>query len=105
MGRKNFKLWHWGALFLLGWYLFEAALHYFLQRPLWNDEACVLYNIEHLSGWEIFNHVLLKEQAFPRFYLYAIRFVSGFYHNSVLSLRFLPLAAMITAFFVWMAVV
>ena len=98
---KNAGLWRLGVLFLLGWYLFELALHYFLQRPLWNDELCILYNIEHLSKSDFFSHSLYRDQAFPRFYLYLIRFFSGFYHHSVLSLRFFPLISMLAAFFVW----
>ena len=101
---KNLRWWHLGVLFLLEWYLFEVALHYFFQRPLWHDELCVLYNIEHLPQQVFFNHPLFKDQTFPRLYLYLIRFVSGFCHHSVLSLRFFPLVSMLTAFFVWAAV-
>lgn len=75
-----------------------------MQRPLYNDELCVLYCIEHLSKQDFFNHALFKDQAFPRFYLYLIGVLSGFYHYSVLSLRFFPLVSMLAAFFVWASI-
>ena len=102
--KENLKWWHWGALLFLGWYLFEIALHYFLQRPLWNDELCILYNIEHLQGQDLFSHTLFKDQTFPRTYLYLIQLVSDFYHHSILSLRFFPFVSMLAAVFVWMKI-
>jgi len=88
-------------LILIGWYLILALGHYFDQRPLWNDELCVLNSIVHLKPNELFTRPLLSDQAFPRLYLWAIQQFSNPLNQNLMSLRLFSLMAMIGAFFVW----
>ena len=37
------------TLAAIGWYLLLIVLHYFNQRPLWNDEACIFTSIKYFS--------------------------------------------------------
>jgi hypothetical protein len=78
--------------------------HYFNQRPLWNDEQCVLNNIIQLKPADLFTRPLLNDQAFPRLYLWVIQQFSYFFNHSLLALRFLPWLAMLGAFFVWIKI-
>jgi hypothetical protein len=89
---------------LTGWYLVQALGHYCNQRPLWNDELCVLNSILQLKPADIFSHPLLGGQAFPRLYLWAIQQFAQPFNQSLLALRFFSFMAMLGAFFVWLAV-
>ncbi len=91
-------------LILVGWYLVLILGHYFNQRPLWNDELCVLNNILYQKPGALFTRPLLSDQAFPRLYLWLIQLVSKPFNESLLILRFFSLIAMIGAFFVWLKV-
>jgi hypothetical protein len=92
------------ASFLVGWYLLLSFGHYLNQRPLWNDEQCVLNNILQLKPAELFSRPLLSNQAFPRAYLWVIQQVSGPFHQHLLVLRFFSLLAMLGAFVVWLKI-
>ena len=89
---------------LLGWYLILILGHYFHQRPLWNDEQCVLNSILQLKSSALFTRSLLNDQAFPRLYLWFIQQFSSLFNQSLLALRFFSLVAMMGAFFVWLKV-
>ncbi len=91
-------------LVLVGWYLVLALGHYFNQRPLWNDEQCVLNSIIQLKPASLFSQPLLSDQAFPRLYLWCIQQFTQPFHQNLLSLRLFSLMAMIGAFFVWLKV-
>jgi len=92
------------VLVLVGWYLILALGHYFNQRPLWNDELCVLNNIIQLKPASLFSQGLLSDQAFPRLYLWLIQQFSRPFNQSLLSLRLFSLLAMVGAFFVWIKI-
>ncbi len=85
----------------ISWFIFLCLLHYLSARPLWLDEAFVLGNMQNLGFREMLSRPLGNGQAFPRFYLIAVKLFSGNFTCHVLFLRFLPLAAMLSAFFVW----
>ena len=91
-------------LILIGWYLSLAWGHYFNQRPLWNDELCVLNSIIHLKPAALFSQPLLGGQSFPRVYLWAVQQFSNPFDQHLLSLRLFSLLAMIGAFFVWLKI-
>jgi hypothetical protein len=104
-------------LIVAGWYLILAMGHYFNQRPLWNDEQCVLSNIIQQKPGELFTGPLLRDQAFPRLYLWTIQHFSKPFNQDLLAkdtialrpqnlllLRLFSLAAMMGAFFVWFKV-
>jgi len=91
-------------LILIGWYLILALGHFFNQRPLWNDEQCVLNNIAQLKPHEFFTRPLLSDQAFPRLYLWLIQQFTKPFHQNLLSLRLFSLMAMIGAFFIWLQI-
>ena len=91
-------------LVLIGWYLILALGHYFNQRPLWNDEQCVLNSIIQLKPVSLFTRPLLSDQAFPRLYLWMIQQFSKPFNHNLLALRLFSLMAMIGAFFVWLNV-
>jgi len=97
------KSWKMAALAMVGVYLFFALIHLFMQRPLWNDEACVLRSISFFSTKELFTEQLRMYQVFPRVYLWCIQQVSSFFLYSVLSLRAIPFMAMVAAFFIWLS--
>jgi len=90
---------------LVGWYCILITAHYFGQRPLWNDEQCVLNSIIQLKPTELFTQPLLSLQEFPRFYLWGIQQFSRPFNDHLLALRFFPFLAMLAAFFVWLNVV
>lgn len=91
-------------LILIGWYLILILGHYFNQRPLWNDEICVLNSINNLKPAELFTRPLLSNQEFPRLYLWIIQQFSKPFDHSLLSLRIFSMLAMLGAFFVWLNV-
>ncbi|MBI5415297.1 MAG: hypothetical protein HZA29_00625 [Candidatus Omnitrophica bacterium] len=86
---------------LIGWYVLLCLAHYFNQRPLWNDEQCVFDSVRSFSPQDFFTKPLLRLQVFPRAYLSLIQKLSQTFAFHLLSLRFLPFVAMITAFFIW----
>jgi hypothetical protein len=85
-----------------GWFMMLVVLHYFNQRPLWLDEACVFESIKQYKPAELFQLTLLKTQAFPRLHLWIIQRLTDIFGSSVLVLRFMSFAAMTTAFWLWM---
>ncbi|MBF0489218.1 MAG: glycosyltransferase family 39 protein [Candidatus Omnitrophica bacterium] len=93
------------VLFVIGWYLFMAVLHYFNQRPLWNDEACVYANITNGSLDRMFHQGLSHDQEFPRVYLYGIGLFSSVFNGHLLALRFFPFVMMVMAFLIWIFLV
>ena len=88
-------------LIVIGWYLILVLGHYLDQRPLWNDELCVLNSIVQFDPLSLFNRPLLNDQEFPRFYLWTIQQFVRPFHQSLLSLRLFSLLAMAAGFFVW----
>jgi hypothetical protein len=90
---------------LVGWYCVLITAHYFGQRPLWNDEQCVLNSIIQLKPISLFTRPLLNLQEFPRFYLWCIQQFARPLHDHLLALRLFPFLAMLAAFFVWLNVV
>jgi hypothetical protein len=89
---------------LVGWYCILITAHYFGQRPLWNDEWCVLNSIIRLKPIALFTQPLLSLQEFPRFYLWCIQQFACPFNCHLLALRFFPFLAMLAAFFVWLKV-
>ena len=77
-----------------------SLLHYFSQRPLWFDEQPLGESLQTYTYPQIFGP-LIREQAFPRVYLFLIKVISAPFDFSLLAVRFLPLAAMLAAFFIW----
>ncbi len=86
------------------WYLWLCVLHLLCMRPLWNDELCVFQSIRDFDAYRIFHDMLMAVQVFPHFYLFCIQKFSQPFQYHLISLRFLPFAAMITAFFVWLKI-
>jgi len=89
------------SLTVIGWYLFLCTVHYFNQRPLWNDEECVFQSVRNFSAFKMFNESLDSLQVFPRVYLFLIQQFSTQFDFHLLSLRFFPYVAMMSAFFIW----
>jgi len=89
---------------LIGWYLILASGHYFNQRPLWNDEQCVLSSIITLKPMALFTQPLLGGQAFPRLDLWVIQQFSKPFNENLLALRLFSLIAMMGAFFIWLKI-
>ncbi|MDP8212472.1 MAG: hypothetical protein P9X22_04155 [Candidatus Zapsychrus exili] len=85
----------------IGLYALLCFTHYFNQRPLWNDEACIFDNVKSLSTKEVFSVPLKSFQVFPRAYLFVIQKVSSPFGYHLLSLRFLSFVFMLLAFFAW----
>ncbi len=88
----------------VGWYLLLLTVHYFNQRPLWNDEALVLDSVRNLHNGLLFAQPLESHQAFPRLYLWLIQQFSRPFDYHVLALRFFPFAAMAAAFLLWVQI-
>ncbi len=88
----------------MGWYLLMVTVHYFNQRPLWNDEQCVFNSVESFSAQQLFSQPLSNIQQFPKTYLYLIQQVSAPFNWHLLALRFLPFACMVIAFMLWMRI-
>jgi hypothetical protein len=95
------RSWRIATLTAAGVYLFFALVHWSMQRPLWNDEACVLRSISFFNTRELFSEPLRMFQVFPRAYLWCIQQFSSLFVYSTLSLRALPFLAMVAAFLVW----
>ena len=72
----------------VAWYVTLAAAHYFNQRPMWNDEACVFESIQYFNPQQMFTAQLRAVQVFPRVYLFLIQQFSGLFDFHLLSLRF-----------------
>lgn len=85
------------------WFIFLCFLHYFSARPLWLDENYIFENIKTSLPIQLLGP-LKNSQAFPRIYLIIIKNFSRIFDYSVLSLRFIPLLCMLSAFFVWMRI-
>ena len=77
-----------------------CLLHYFSQRPLWNDEQAVFASIPALSYHDLFGP-LLGGQVFPRAQLVLIKWLGSFFNDHLLALRFFSLLFMLSAFLVW----
>lgn len=92
-------------ILLIGWYCLLITANYFGQRPLWNDEQCVLNSVVQLKPVELFTQPLLNLQEFPRLYLWCIQQFSHPWNNHLLAVRFFAFIAMLSAFFVWLNVV
>ncbi len=87
---------------IVGWYLLLIILHYFNQRPLWNDEYCIFLNIYGRSVADFFQGPLTHFQQFPRIYLYFIGQWARIFNFHLLALRFFPFVCMSSAFFIWL---
>jgi len=81
-----------------------CTVHLLSQRPLWNDEQCVLYSIEQYTPHQMFTIPLLSIQVFPRVYLFIIQQISRPFDYHLVVLRLPAFACMMTAFFVWLKV-
>jgi hypothetical protein len=98
------RFWRKASLVAIGVYLFYTLIHYFMQRPLWNDEYCVFRSLGELKSGEFFTRGLITGQVFPRVYLWLIKQISDPFQHSLLSVRALPFLFMIAGFSVWIAV-
>ncbi|MBF0384990.1 MAG: hypothetical protein HQL27_03875 [Candidatus Omnitrophica bacterium] len=83
------------------WYLGLCVLHYFYQRPLWNDEQAVFSSLLWLKPSDFFTGELVNGQNFPRLHLFIVQKIARAFDFSLLSVRFLSFVFMLTAFFVW----
>ena len=95
----------WVMFIVVAWYVTLAAVHYFNQRPMWNDEACVFESIQYFQPHQMFTTTLRALQVFPRVYLFLIQQFSGLFDFHLLSLRFFSFIAMLTAFWLWLKLV
>ena len=84
------------------WYVLLCLVHYFCQRPLWNDEECVLLSIKSFSSFELFHKPLAAIQVFPRLYLFFIQQLAKPLHFHLLALRLPSLLCMLAGFFLWL---
>jgi hypothetical protein len=84
--------WPWIMFVVVAWYVALATTHYFNQRPMWNDEACVFESIEHFEPRQMFTTPLRALQVFPRVHLFLIQQFSKVFDFHLLSLRFFPLS-------------
>ena len=101
-GVSSSERWPWVTLILVTWYVTLAAAHYFNQRLMWNDEACVFESIQYFEPLQMFTTQLRAVQVFPRVYLFLIQQFSGLFDFHLLSLRFFSFVAMLTAFWFWL---
>ena len=101
-GVSSSERWPWVTLILVAWYVTLAAAHYFNQRLMWNDEACVFESIQYFEPRQMFTTPLRALQVFPRVYLFLIQQFSGLFNFHLLSLRFFSFVAMLTAFWLWL---
>ena len=92
----------WGIGIIICWYLMLCIVHYFNQRPLWNDEECIFRSIKAFSSWQMFHEPLRASQVFPRPYLFFIQKISQSFSYHLLSLRLLPFISMMCAFLIWL---
>ena len=90
--------------FAICWYVAMCLLHYFSQRPLWNDEQCVFLSIEYFSPVDMYTKTLLALQVFPRTYLFVIQQFAKLFDLHLLSLRFPSFVCMMLAFWIWMKI-
>ena len=95
------KYFFWG---ICAGYIWLITFHFLCQRPLWNDELCVLNNIAHLSPHDLFFRSLLSDQAFPRLYLWCIQQISRHFDYALWSLHLFPFICMLGAFLIWMRI-
>lgn len=89
---------------LVLWYVIICSAHYLGQRPLWNDEECVLRSLKAFQAKQFFTQELMALQVFPRLYLFLIYCISKPLDFNLLSLRFFPFVFMLAAFFVWLKI-
>ncbi len=89
---------------LILWYLGVCVIHYFGQRPLWNDEQAVFSSIQIFQPSEFFTQPLRMVQVFPHLYLYVIQAFSKCFDYSLLSLRFFSFIFMMGAFTIWLKI-
>ncbi len=90
-------------IFCILWFIFLSFLHYLSARPLWLDENYIFENIKTFKLAQLLGP-LKNSQAFPRIYLIIIKSFSKVFGYSVLSLRFIPLLCMLSAFFIWIRI-
>ena len=83
------------------WYVFLCLAAYVYQRPMWNDEICVMRSVTTFNAKQMFNEPLSSLQVFPRVYLFFIQQFSKLFDFHLLALRFFPFVCMLSAFFVW----
>jgi len=93
-----------GTIALIVWYLLLCLIQYVYQRPLWNDEHWVFFNLTSFNAREIFSREFFSAQTFPRVYFFLIQNFSRIFDFNLLSLRFFPFLSMLVAFFVWLKV-
>ena len=85
------------------WFVFLCLLHYFSFREFWLDETFILNNLKNLSFSQLIGP-LKNCQAFPRAYLFIIKFFAESFNYNILSLRFFPLISMLLAFLIWIKI-
>ncbi len=85
-------------------YILLSLIHFFYQRPLWNDETCVLQSIKAFNARQMFSLPLLNDQVFPRVYLYSIQHFSRLFDYHLLSLRLPSMLCMLAGFFIWLRI-
>ncbi|MCD4779427.1 MAG: hypothetical protein K8S27_02610 [Candidatus Omnitrophica bacterium] len=90
----------WVEVCILLVFIVLSLLHFFSDRPLWEDEIYVKNNLEKYHYVQLFG-VLDHSQSFPRVYLVWIKFLSRFFDYHMKALRFLPLVMMICALGLW----
>jgi hypothetical protein len=81
-------------------FFFLCFLHFFTRRPLWLDENFVVANLQSKTFAQLLGP-LTNSQAFPRVYLLIVKFLGEISNYHLLALRLCPLAAIISAFYVW----
>ena len=86
------------------WYVALCLVGYLSQRPLWNDEECVLRSLKAFNVQQMFGAELAADQVFPRAYLFLIQQLAKPFHFHLLLLKLLPLLSMLLAFFLWIKI-
>ncbi len=86
------------------WYALLCLMHYFAQRPLWNDEECILISLKSFSVAQIFSQPLAALQVFPRLYLFLIQQIAKPFDFHLLALRLLSLVCMLGGFILWLRI-
>jgi len=99
------KILTFSTLFLICWYVLLCCVHYFTQRPLWNDEAAIFLSVEKFETLDFFTKKLENGQNFPHLYLCLVQKISKPFGFSLLSVRFLSFIFMLSAFFIWLKII
>jgi len=81
-------------------FLSLSLIHFLSPRPLDLDENSIIGNLKVRSYSGLLSE-LEDAQAFPRLYVFAVKFIGDATDYSIRAVRFLPLVFMWLAYFLW----